>query len=211
MILSNRLVRRWGVRLAVRVLRLIASLMIADATVAQADSLNGCTKAQIQSGRATACLKQTEQDLIKNYKHVHQLRCSGERMECCIKLSWGGWGGCEPALVAPRDSRQSYARSPATPEVVCAALKPERGQWIADPRSIKANSDNKTCSQSFICSAPEASRLSDDQRKCATVVSVSNKQVTQTGTCVPGSKPGTCSSCLAKPPNEPCTVSFAKK
>jgi hypothetical protein len=189
-----------------------ASLLIPHMAAAQQPRYEGCTAAQIQSAAAVACGKKLEQDIVKNYTNVHIMRCTGNRMECCIKLGSGGWGGCEPALVAPRDDKSIpiYKRSPATPDVVCASLKSERGEWKPDPRSIKANSDNKTCSQNYVCAAPPTGRLSEDQRKCEAVVTVSNKQVTQPGTCVPGSKPGTCSSCLAKPPNEPCMVSFSK-
>jgi hypothetical protein len=190
---------------------LVACPLIPQPASARDDGMNGCTPAQVQSAAGVDCGKKMDQDLIHNYTNMHQLRCTSGRMECCIKLGTGGWGGCEPALAAPRDTKGIPGRSPATPDVVCASLKSERGEWKPDPRSIKANSDNKTCSQNFVCSAPPTDRLSADQRKCTTVVSVSNRQVTQPGTCVPGNKPGTCSSCLAKPPNEPCTVSFSKK
>jgi hypothetical protein len=173
------------------------------------DGMFGCTPAQVSSAAGVDCGKKMEQDITKHYTNVHTLRCTSGRIECCIRSKDGNWSGCELAKTAPRDST-SIPKSPPAPEVVCASLESARGEWKPDARSIKANSDNKTCSQAFICGAPEAKQLSAEQRRCRAVVSVSNKQVTQSGTCVPGSKPGTCSSCLAKPPNEPCTVAFAK-
>jgi hypothetical protein len=94
--------------------------------------------------------------------------------------------------------------------VVCSALKSAKGVWTPDPKSIKANSGGKTCTQNYICGPPSPKELSESQNKCTAVVSVSNKQVTMTGTCVPESKSGTCSSCLGNPPNDPCVVSFRK-
>jgi hypothetical protein len=161
---------------------------------ARADDLNGCTAAQIQSGAALTCEKKSDDDLINKRPNVHILRCSGGKMECCIRSATGGVGQCEATVT----------------QLICADLKSERGEWKPDPNSIKANSDKKSCSQTFVCSPPAPDHLSADQRRCNPVVSVSNKQVTQTGTCVPGSKPGECSSCLARPPNESCMVSFLK-
>jgi hypothetical protein len=192
-----------------RIMALIVSFaLLTSPVLARDDGLNGCTPTQIQSASGVACGKKMDEDMLKQYTNIHTLRCTSGRMECCIKLGTGGWGSCEAALAAPRNTKD--IRSPSTSDVVCASLKSARGEWKADSRSIKANSDNKTCSQTFVCSAPDSSQLSADQRKCSAVVSVSNKQVTQSGTCVPGSKPGSCSSCLAKPPNEPCMVAFAK-
>jgi hypothetical protein len=138
------------------------------------------------------------------------LRCDSSGVQCCIKLGSGGWGGCEAALVAPRDSKGIAQRSPPAPDPVCSELQTVSGVWTADSASIKANPDKKTCSQSYQCAPPPADRLSAEQKKCTAVIAVSNRRVTQNGTCVPGSSPGTCSSCLAKPPNEACNINFRK-
>jgi hypothetical protein len=171
----------------------------------------GCTTAQLQSGYAAACMKKLDSDLQAGFSNVHMLRCDSSGVQCCIKSGSGGWGGCEAALVAPRSSAGIAERSPPTPDTVCAELKTISGVWTADSTSIKANADKKSCSQTYQCAAPPSDKLSADQQKCAAVITVSNKQVTQNGTCVPGSSSGTCSSCLAKPPNDPCNVSFRRK
>lgn len=171
----------------------------------------GCTTAQLQSGYAVACMKKLDSDTLAGYSNVHLLRCDSSGVQCCIKLGSGGWGGCEAALVAPRSSAGIAQRSPPMPDPVCAELKIISGVWTADSTSIKANADKKSCSQTYQCAPPPSDKLSDEQKKCAAVVSVSNKQVTQNGTCVPGSNAGTCSSCLAKPPNDPCNISFRRK
>jgi hypothetical protein len=171
---------------------------------------NGCSTAQVQSASAVACLKKLESDVFAGYSNVHELRCDSSGIQCCIKLGSGGWGGCEAALVAPRSSSGISDRSPPMPDPVCAELKTISGIWTADSNSIKPNADKKSCSQTFKCAPPPSDKLSADQKKCTAVVSVSNKQVTQNGTCVPGSSSGTCSSCLAKPPNDPCSISFRR-
>jgi hypothetical protein len=172
-------------------------------------AVTGCTGEQVRSAQAVACGVQRDKDMAASLVNFHLLRCTGAKLECCIKTP-DGWGGCEPALVAPRPEEHIAQRSPATPDPLCAALKTEKGVWTPDPKSIKANADKKTCSQVYTCGAPPADKLSADEKKCTPVVTVSHKEVTQTGTCVPGSTPGTCSSCLANAPNDPCNVAFKK-
>jgi hypothetical protein len=184
---------------------------ILGATPADAQSpqrVYGCTATQIQAARADACMRKLDSDLLKGYKNIHVLRCQGDKVECCIRLGDSGWGGCESALVAPRDSKGIATRSPKMPDPMCSTLKSVSGVWTADAASIKAATDKKSCSQTFRCTAPASGSLSADEKKCTPVITVSNRQVTQSGTCLPGSKPGTCSSCLAKAPNDPCTVAF---
>jgi hypothetical protein len=197
-------------RYAAALFLVIAFAYLPPANAQSPQKIYGCTAAQIQSAKADACLKKTSDDIIANYKNVHVLRCQGNRVECCIRVNNESWGGCESALVAPRGTKGIADRTPKTPDVVCTALKATNGVWAADPKSIKASSDKKSCSQTFKCTAPASGALSADERKCTPVVTVSNKQVTQSGTCVPGDRPGTCSSCLAKPPNEACTIAFRK-
>ena len=178
-------------------LRLIFSVvLISLATIAMpafGQTSNGCTAAQIQSPLARDCMRQVDQDLYKGASKSHLLTCSITGIRCCIVDGKGHFSDCGPLLVA---------------EPECATLKSEKGVWTANPKTIKANADKKTCSQDFTCGPPE--KLSSDQRKCAPVVAVSHKTVTQTGTCVPGSSAGTCSSCLAKEPNDPCVINFRK-
>jgi hypothetical protein len=163
---------------------------------AYGQNVNGCTAQQIQSPVGRDCMRQLDQDVIKgkgNITKTHQLVCTITGMRCCVGDDKGHFSDCGPLLVA---------------EPECATLKSERGVWTANPKTIKANADKKTCSQEFTCGPPE--KLSSDQRKCAPVVAVSHKTVTQTGTCVPGNSAGTCSSCLAKEPNDPCVINFRK-
>jgi hypothetical protein len=194
-----------------RVLRSCAAMLCSFLGVlllnsgAGADNIrNGCTLKQLQSAVGASCGDLEKSDLIKGYINRHTLRCTGERIECCIRSATDySWGQCETATVAPR-ANHDIQSSPATPAVVCADLKSERGEWKPDLHSIKASTDKKTCSQNFVCGPPD--HLSTDQQKCNAVVSVSNKQVTQSGAC--GSD---CTVCRATPPSLPCTVSFSKK
>ena len=136
-----------------RIIALIASFaVLTSPLLARDDGLNGCTPAQEQSASGVACGKKMDEDMSKHYTNIHTLRCTSGRMECCIQLGTGGWGQCEPALAAPRNTKD--IQSPSTSDVVCASLKSARGEWKADSRSIKANSDNKTCSQTYVCGAP---------------------------------------------------------
>jgi hypothetical protein len=197
----------------IRVATLLLALGALSGGIAQAQSpqrIYGCSAAQIQSAKADACMKKLDKDVIAGYKNIHVLRCESGRVECCIKLEGSGWGSCENALVAPRDTKGIADRSPKPAAVECATLKSVSGVWTADASSIKAAADKKSCSQTFRCTAPSPASLSADEKTCKPVITVSNKAVTQSGTCVPGSKPGTCSSCLAKQPNDPCTIAFRK-
>jgi hypothetical protein len=162
---------------------------------------NGCTMSQLQSPQGTRCIKKMDEDLAaKPPRPIHNLFCLGSELKCCIKSKTGdGFSNCEDLPpFAPK------------PDITCADMDRAKGVWTSDPKSIKANADKKTCSQVYTCNPPSELPLNARAMNCKPVVSVSQKQVTQNGTCVPGSSPGTCSSCLGNPPNDPCTVTFTK-
>jgi hypothetical protein len=140
-----------------------------------------------------------EKDIVAK-RPPHALFCLGSELKCCIKNSNGdGYSHCEDlGSLAPE------------PDIMCADMALVKGVWTPDPKSIRANADRKTCSQVYTCNPPTELPPIAKAANCKPVVSVSHKQVTQNGTCVPGSSPGTCSSCLGNPPNDPCTVTFSK-
>jgi hypothetical protein len=177
---------------------LIASSAIAVPAFGEDKKVNGCTTSQMRSPQGTRCIEKIGKDLIAN-RPEHGLFCLGSELKCCIKSSGGGYSNCEdlPPL-APQ------------PDITCADMDRVKGVWTPDPKSIKANADKKTCSQVYTCNPPPELPPIAKAVNCKPVVSVSHKQVTQNGTCVPGSNPGTCSSCLGNPPNDPCTVTFTK-
>lgn len=163
-----------------------------------------CSMAQVRSPMGSKCVEEAEKDIMKKAPKWHILYCKGSDLLCCLTDTTKPHG--------PLSDCKVVGQSPSTPpaEVACSALKSAKGVWTPDPKSIKANPDKNTCSQVYICNPPLPKELTESQNKCTAFVSVSNKQVTMQGTCVPGSKPGTCSSCLGNPPNDPCTVSFRK-
>ena len=163
-----------------------------------------CTEAQKSSPMGTKCVEEGKKDFKNNAPKMHTLFCKGSDLLCClVDITTNG---------PPMSDCKVVGQSPFTPppEVACSTLKSAKGVWIPDPKSIKANPDKKTCSHVYTCNPPLPKELTESQNKCTAFVSVSNKQVTMQGTCVPGSSPGTCSSCLGNPPNDPCTVSFRK-
>jgi hypothetical protein len=163
---------------------------------------NGCTMTQLNSPQGSRCIDKAQKDVAAK-RPVHNLLCLGSEMKCCIADTKDGhldFTNCEDL----------GSMTPPKPVLVCADMKPEKGVWTPDPKSIKANADKKSCSQVYTCNVPSELPPIVKAVNCKPVVSVSHKQVTQNGTCVPGSSPGTCSSCLGNPPNDPCTVTFQK-
>ena len=168
-----------------------------------------CTDAQVRSAAASACLKLGEKEARSTNPTMHLLVCdsAGKEIQCCVfaQDKNGGIHGsalhCDPKIAVVPD-----------PGLDCATFKAVKGEWTPDPTSITANADRKTCLQVYTCTPPPPDKLGF-KTACATVVSVSHKQVTQTGLCipVPNSNPFRCSSCSASKPNEPCEVSFKKK
>lgn len=162
--------------------------------------VNGCTQEQRTSARGAACARLSNQLTSKDQQYDYVLRCTGEKIECCVK-SWSGtFGQCDASVVYPKTP------NPPNPAVVCENLKTDKGVWTPDPKSIKQNSDKKRCTKTFTCAAPSPQNLSADQRKCTPVVSVSNKTVTKDGLCA-GDK---CDLCDVANPNDPCVISFRK-
>lgn len=169
-------------------------LFVAD----KREIFNGCTADQIRSMKSSTCISKADDDLINSRPLTHIVVCKGTEIVCCLQDDHQKYSKCEAM----------GAMAPAAPDVVCSTLSSAKGVWQADPRSIKAGSDKHNCTQTYTCTPPLPKDLSASQNKCNAVVSVSNKQVTQNGTCEPGN--GSCTTCRTNPPNDPCVVSFRK-
>jgi hypothetical protein len=159
---------------------------------------NGCTMDQIRSMKSSTCISKADDDLMNNRPLTHIVVCKGTEIVCCLQDDHQKYSKCEAM----------GGMAPPAPDVVCSTLSSAKGLWQPDPRSIKAASDKHNCTQTYTCTPPLPKDLSASQNKCNAVVSVSNKQVTQNGTCEPGN--GSCTTCRTNPPNDPCVVTFRK-
>jgi hypothetical protein len=172
---------------------LIAPFAIVLSAVADEKKIsNGWPMAQLHSRKGSQYLDKGNRDLIAN-RPVHSLFCLGAELKCCVESKGGGYSNCEDlGSVAPQV------------DITCGDKKQGKGVWTPDPKTIKALSDKKSCSQIYRCNQPSELPPIARAANCKAVVSVSHKEVEQHGTGVPGSSPGTCSSCLSAVPNEPC-------
>jgi hypothetical protein len=159
---------------------------------------NGCTQDQMTSMKGSVCIAKASDDVVNSRPLSHIIVCKGTEIVCCLQDGHLKFSQCEPM----------GGMAPPKPDVVCSTLSSAKGVWQADPKSIKAGSDKHNCTQVYTCTPPLPRELSENQNKCNAVVSVSNKQVTQNGTCEPGN--GSCTACRTNPPNDPCLVSFRK-
>ncbi|MGC1354387.1 MAG: hypothetical protein WA851_01105 [Xanthobacteraceae bacterium] len=169
-----------------------------EKTAAKREIFNGCTADQVSSMKSSTCISKADDDLINKRPLVHIVVCKGTEIVCCLQDDHERYSQCEAM----------GGMAPPKPDVVCSTLSSAKGVWQADPRSIKAGSDKHNCTQVYTCTPPLPRELSASQNKCNAVVSVSNKQVTQNGTCEPGN--GSCTTCRTNPPNDPCVVTFRK-
>jgi hypothetical protein len=159
---------------------------------------NGCTMEQMGSMKSSTCISKGDDDLKNTRPLSHIVVCKGTEIVCCLQDDHQRYSKCEAM----------GSMAPPKADVVCSTLSSAKGVWQPDPKSIKAGSDKHNCTQVYTCTPPLPKDLSASQNKCDAVVSVSNKQVTQNGTCEPGN--GSCTTCRTNPPNDPCLVSFRK-
>jgi hypothetical protein len=194
----------WHVNATIRRSVLLSAFFIVSSAIAlpafgdDKKVSQGCTAAQIRSPEGTRCIEKGERELLAN-KPAHSLLCLGSDLQCCIREG-NSFTHCEDL----------GRHGGPEPDITCADMNRVKGVWTPDPKTIRANADRKTCSQVYTCNPPPELPPIAKAANCKPVISVSHKQVTQNGTCVPGSSPGTCSSCLGNPPNDPCTVTFTK-
>jgi hypothetical protein len=159
---------------------------------------DGCTMTQLRSPQGTRCIEKGARDLIGN-RPSHVLLCLGSDMKCCTTDT------TTSGQLSFHNCEDLGSMTPP-PNLTCAEIKLEKGVWTPDPKTIKADADKKTCSQIYTCNAPSELPPIVKAVNCKAVVSVSHKQVTQSGKCV-----GTnCGSCSSNPPSDPCSITFTR-
>lgn len=173
----------------------------------------GCTAQQIAAPEGKACQAELDKDVIARRKDIHTLKCDSSGMRCCIQRSGGGWGECGPVLLAPKPAAASPPKVQAAPPpkaqpaaVACTALKPKAGVWSSG--AVQYRTAEKKCSVTYRCQAPPADQLTEDEKKCATVVS-NTKSIVEQGVCAAKKDP--CTACMHSAPSDPCTITFVKK
>jgi hypothetical protein len=100
----------WRVRLETAHSRACAIVLVASSCIAlpgvgQARDTRSCTFTQTRSPPGTACIKQSEQDLLDNKTDLHILVCDATSVQCCVKKKGSiGFTQCTAATSAPAGS-----------------------------------------------------------------------------------------------------------